>query len=102
MITNDDHLSGDAGRQNPGDLKLLLELAKKGCPTFYSVFTLVYPEFHAKLCSQAPRLNPDDLTVCAYTRLGFSTLQIAYYSKSTIRAIDSRKYRIRRNLNVPK
>lgn len=84
------------------DVKLVLKLATEGHPSFYSIFKKVYPEFNSKLRSLAPSLNPEDMAVYAYTRLGFRTLQIAYYRKTTIRAIESRKYRIRKRINIPK
>jgi len=87
---------------NDLDLKLVLKLATEGHPSFYPVFKKVLSEFDSKLRSLSPSLNPEDLEVCAYTRMGFRTLQIAYYKKTTTRAVESRKYRIRKRINIPK
>lgn len=111
MKENNDHLLGDRNELNNNgksphsnlhQFKLVVELAKKGCPSFYPAFAFIYPEFDKKLRGSAPCLKLEDLAICAYTKLGFRTLQIAYFINTSDRAIDSRKYRIRKKLNVPK
>lgn len=90
------------GVPNEAPLALVIELAEKGCPAFYSAFALVYPQFDEKLRATGPSLRPEDLAICAYTKLGFQTKQIAQFKKLSIRAVDSRKYRIRKILGIEK
>lgn len=50
---------------------------------------------------RAPSLVTSDLLICAQLRLGFYTKEIARYTKNSVRAVEGKKYRIRKKLNIP-
>lgn len=78
----------------------LEQLAKEGNPAFLIEFKKYYPDFYDKLIGLNLRIN-GDLKFCALIRLNFSTAEIADFTKSSIRAVESRKYRIRKRLEIP-
>ncbi|AWW29714.1 hypothetical protein DN752_06010 [Echinicola strongylocentroti] len=80
------------------DLKALIE---KGDLYFLSEFNEIYPNFITMIKNTSSKLNAMDIKFCVLLRMGFCTKEIARITKSTIRAVQSRKYRIRRRLNVP-
>lgn len=79
----------------------LLNLAFSNDPRFLGVFTELQPNFVNKLIEKAPQLTASELTLSAYLRLGLTTKEIARYTKSSVRAVESRKYRLRKKLDIP-
>ncbi|MCV9934302.1 hypothetical protein OIU80_18645 [Flavobacterium sp. LS1R47] len=80
------------------DLKLLV---MEGSPLFFAKFKEMYPEYIDKIIKITPTIVSSELRFCALLKLGFSTNEIAIYTKSTIRAVQSKRYRLRKKLNVP-
>ncbi|MBB4805930.1 tetratricopeptide (TPR) repeat protein [Chryseobacterium defluvii] len=78
----------------------VIELAKKNSPEFITRFIEVYPEFYRALLKIYPDINPETLKFCALLRLNFSTKEIAEYNFITPRAIQLRKNRVRKKLNI--
>ncbi|KMQ68702.1 hypothetical protein ACM39_05245 [Chryseobacterium sp. FH2] len=75
-------------------------LAKKNKPEFIARFIEIYPEFYQALLKVYPDINPETLKFCALLKLNFSTKDIAEYNFITPRAIQLRKNRIRKKLNI--
>jgi len=86
---------------NEEALKDLIALAMVNDARFLIKFKELHPLFTQKLVERAPGLTTSDLIVCAHMRLGFYTKEIARYTKSTVRSIEQRKYRIRKKLDIP-
>ncbi|GGH06378.1 7TM-DISM domain-containing protein [Pedobacter zeae] len=84
----------------PLSLKALIELAHSGDPSFMKRFNETEPVFIEKLLQIAPQLLPAELVLCAYIRLNFDTKEIARSCKLSVRAVESRKYRIRKKLGI--
>ena len=78
----------------------VITLAKKNSPEFVTRFIEVYPEFYHALLKIYPDINTENLKFCALLRLNFSTKDIADYNFITIRAIQLRKNRLRKKLNI--
>lgn len=78
----------------------VLELAKTDDPAFLARFKEVYPEFYNKLASNYPNLTISQLRFCAMLKLNFSTKEIAHYHHTTIRGIQNKKNRLRKELNL--
>ncbi|NLN33677.1 MAG: hypothetical protein GX159_08800 [Flavobacteriaceae bacterium] len=76
-------------------------LAKENNPVFFTRFSEVYPEFINKLLKINPKLQLSELTLCAYIYLNFSTKDIAEYTFTSPRTVQTRKYNIRKKLEVP-
>lgn len=82
-------------------LNEIIQLAINDNPVFYVKFQDVYPEFIETIKSKAPSLVLSELKCCALLKLNFSTKEIARFTNSTVRAIEQRKYRIRKKLDIP-
>ncbi len=89
------------GEDNYEKLNEIIQLAINDNPVFYIQFKEVYPEFIGTLKSKAPSLVLSELKCCALLKLNFSTKEIARFTNSTVRAIEQRKYRIRKKLDIP-
>ncbi|MBE8713845.1 hypothetical protein C4F49_09145 [Sphingobacterium sp. KB22] len=81
------------------EINFLNNLVKRNDPSFILKFHEVFPEFSRNVneISQVP-LTHSEIEICAYTKLNFSTKEIALYRKDTIRSVENRKYRIRKKL----
>ncbi|MCU7615812.1 tetratricopeptide repeat protein [Chryseobacterium sp. PBS4-4] len=78
----------------------VLELAKNDDPAFLARFKEVYPEFYCKLTSAYPDLTISQLRFCAMLKLNFSTKEIAHYHHTTVRGVQTKKTRLRKQLNL--
>lgn len=79
----------------------LLYIAQHRPSEFPQKFSAVYADFVDKLLEIEPNLVSTELTFCAYLRLKFSTKEIASIMHVTPKAIQNRKNRIRKKLNIP-
>ncbi len=84
-----------------GTTVALDRLVREGNPAFLIEFKKQYPDFYNRLLTCNPEIG-NDMKFCALIRLNYTTAQMAEYTKSTIRAVESRKYRLRKKLNIPK
>ncbi len=80
-------------------IQRLIQMVVHNDPSFFSSFSEVYPFFFKNILNLAPNLSVSELECCAWIKLGFSTKEIAKYKFLSIRAIEARKYRIRKKLN---
>lgn len=76
-------------------------LAKENSPEFLSKFKEAYPGFYQSILHIEPNLKNSELIFCAYLKLNFGTKEIATYTFVTPRAIQIRKNRLRKKLNIP-
>lgn len=81
-------------------LNLLIDLAEKEDPSFYFKFNEVFPGFSDKLLKISPKLTQSDLEYCAMMKLNFDTKKIASIKRLSIGAVESKKYRIRKKLDI--
>ncbi|MFP3593499.1 tetratricopeptide repeat protein [Chryseobacterium sp. SIMBA_038] len=79
----------------------LSKLAMTNDPFFLTRFKEVYPEFYETLTTKYPNLSANDIKFSAFLRLNLSTKTIAQYKNISIRTIESRKYRLRKKLDLP-
>lgn len=82
-------------------LDVIVALAKSNSPEFLVLFQEVYPQFVRELKQLNPQISNSEIAFCAYAFLNFSTKEIADYTHVTIRAIQVRKNRIRKNSTYP-
>ncbi|MBP2616976.1 tetratricopeptide repeat protein [Chryseobacterium jejuense] len=78
----------------------VIQLAKSDDPAFLPRFKEVYPDFYKKLSETYPFLTSGQLKFCALLRLNFSTKEIAHYNHLTIRGIEIKKNRLRKQLDI--
>ena len=92
-------------RQEPvssEDINYLKNLAENNDPLFMKKFKEYFVDFTDCLEKNSETaLNSAELEVCAFTKLGYTTKEVAYYRGDSIRSVENRKYRIRRKLNLP-
>jgi hypothetical protein len=60
-----------------------------------------YPEFKEKLLKINPNLLSSDIEFCGFLKILLTNQQISEAKKISKRAIDSKKYRLRKKLNIP-
>lgn len=81
-------------------LKELTKLAQERDPCFMEKFRESDADFINELLRLSPQLLIAELELCAYMRLNFDTKQIARACKLSVRAVESRKYRVRKKLGL--
>ncbi len=79
----------------------VVQLAKANDSSFLSRFMEVYPEFSGRLKETYPALQSSELTFCAMLFLNFSSKDIAEFTFVTPKAVQNRKNRLRKKLNIP-
>ncbi|RKS97586.1 hypothetical protein [Chryseobacterium defluvii] len=91
-------------KQPEKDVQLIRELIKlvqSKDKSFHLKFSEAFPEFDQKLLQINPALTHSDLEYCALMKLKFETKEIAQYKNVTINSVESKKYRLRKKLNIP-
>jgi DNA-binding NarL/FixJ family response regulator len=56
--------------------------------------------FFKKLMEQFPHLTTNDLRLCSYLRMNFSTKEIARLLNNSTRAVEISRYRLRKKMNL--
>jgi len=79
----------------------LIDLAKSNNPEFLTLFAELYPQFIQALKILDPNIRTTELEFCAMAFLNFSTKNIAEYTFVTVRAVQVRKNRLRKKLEIP-
>ena len=57
-------------------------------------------DFFTKISSNFPLLKDSEIIICYYLFTGFKSKEIAVFLNTSIRAIESKRYRIRKKMNV--
>ncbi len=78
----------------------LIALAKQSDPSFMLKFRDSFPNLYDALILKYPDLNLNDMKLCAFLKLNFSNKQIADYDHISVRTAESKKYRLRKKLNL--
>ncbi|WP_288446324.1 Two component regulator three Y domain-containing protein [uncultured Chryseobacterium sp.] len=79
----------------------ILSLAENNSPMFFEKFQVFFPHFIPGILKINPNLIHSELYFCALMKLDFDTKKIAQCTNNSIRAVESKKYRIRKKLNIP-
>ena len=95
-IVESDNDNIDIDRQN-----YLKSLIKNDYPIFYDQFKNHYPIFIDKIEKLGSNLVLEEMKIIALLYLNYSTKEIATISNSTLRAIEAKKYRIRKKMQIP-
>lgn len=67
---------------------------------FEENFNLVYNNFSKKMMSKYPDLNKGDLKLCIYLRMGLSSKEMASLLNTSVRSIETARYRLRKKLGI--
>lgn len=79
----------------------LTQMAKDNNPAFYLHFKNAFPEFVQALLLVDPQLKTSDLEYCALIRLNFDTKKIAVFKNTSVKAVENKKYRLKKKLQIP-
>lgn len=83
-------------------LKDLLNTISLSDILFLEKFQLAFPSFRQRLYNHTiVNLTTSELTLCGMLKLGLSTKEIATYTNTSIKSVESRKYRLRKKLHIP-
>jgi len=88
------------GYEDHKKLDQIIELAENNNTAFYLKFQEIFPDFNQKLLNINQRLTQSDLEYCAMMKLNFDTKKIAIIKKTSVGAVESKKHRIRKKLNI--
>ncbi|WP_184550483.1 tetratricopeptide repeat protein [Mucilaginibacter sp. FT3.2] len=83
------------------ELKGIVQLAVNNNPAFFTKYNEFDPLFSKKLLAEAPTLTAIELEFCLFFKLSFETKEIARYNRLSVRAVEGKKYRIRKKLSIP-
>ncbi|REC48914.1 helix-turn-helix transcriptional regulator [Chryseobacterium pennipullorum] len=82
------------------NIQEILSLAESNSPVFFEKFQVFFPHFIPELLVINSNLIHSELYFCALMKLDFDTKKIAQCTNNSIRAVESKKYRIRKKLNI--
>lgn len=69
---------------------------------FLEKFQRIFPYFKKNLFDNTGvSLSASELTLCAIMKLGLTTKEISIHTNASLKAIEGRKYRLRKKLNIP-
>lgn len=69
---------------------------------FLEKFQRIFPYFKKNLFDDTGvSLSTSELTLCSIMKLGLTTKEISIHTNASIKAIEGRKYRLRKKLNIP-
>ncbi len=81
-------------------VKELVALAKKNDLAFLPTFNKVFPHFRDTLLKRHPKLTTNDIKFCALIKLNFTSKEIAQYTFVSIKTVESKRYRLRKKLEL--
>lgn len=96
-----DSSTENAKMSNEFNIEEIITLAMNDETAFYVKFQEAFPSFKKKLTDIAPSLVASELKFAAYLKLDFSAKEIARYTNISVRAVEAKKYRLRKKLNIP-
>ena len=76
--------------------KQLMSLGKSDWVEFKNHFDWAYPNFSMNF-QKLIQSNYSDLRLCAYLKSGQTTKEVAQFTGLSVRSIESRRYRLRKN-----
>ncbi|AZA53963.1 helix-turn-helix transcriptional regulator [Chryseobacterium sp. G0201] len=79
----------------------LYELAMSKNSLFITYFKSEFPDYFNNILQTHPNLISSELEICALIKINLSTKEIAMATNTTVRAVENKKYRIRRKFNLP-
>ncbi|AZA53967.1 helix-turn-helix transcriptional regulator [Chryseobacterium sp. G0201] len=79
----------------------LYELAMSRNSLFITYFKSEFPVYFENILKTCPNLISSELEICALLKLNLSTKEIAQATNTTVRAVENKKYRIRKKFNLP-
>ena len=69
---------------------------------FQIQFSLAYPDFIERLKRNYPKLRSGDVKLCCYLKMNMNTKEIAKITSLSVRAVENKRYRLRKKLDLKK
>lgn len=85
---------------NTDEIDEIYKLAETNSTLYFDKFCTLFPNFKNTLVKINPELNFSELHFCSLIKLNFDTKKIAQILNLTVRAVESKKYRLKRKLNL--
>jgi len=92
------------GDNNDTEKQLLQEVinaAKNNSDDFTKLYSQLHPDFFSNLLKIDNSLKISELKFCALLSLFFTTKEIANYTHTSVRTVQTRKYQLRKKFNIP-
>ena len=67
---------------------------------FLAQFSTAYPDFIDCLTEKYPKLRSGDIKLCCYLKMNMNTKEIAKVSGLSVRAVENKRYRLRKKLEL--
>ena len=67
---------------------------------FLTQFSTTYPDFIDCLTEKYPKLRSGDIKLCCYLKMNMNTKEIAQVSGLSVRAVENKRYRLRKKLEL--
>ena len=67
---------------------------------FLTQFSTAYPDFIDFLTEKYPKLRSGDIKLCCYLKMNMNTKEIAKVSGLSVRAVENKRYRLRKKLEL--
>lgn len=78
----------------------IIELAKRNDPSFLKRFQELYPEAVSSFLQKHPDITKSEHILCAMIFLHLSSKEIASYTSVEHRTVQTKKYRLKKKLNL--
>lgn len=88
----------DSLNKHAEKLQELYRIAIEDNEVFFNLYIKAFPDFHESMKKLG--LTNSEIEICAMTKLSIDTKQIARIKNLTVRSVESKKYRIRKKLNL--
>ncbi len=83
------------------DIEKLIKMAITNTPTYFEEFCLHFPTFKSSLTEKYPEISLSDMDFLSLMKLNFDTKKIAQVRNLSVRAVESKKYLLKKKLHVP-
>jgi hypothetical protein len=85
---------------NSEDIIEIYKLAETNSPFYFEKFCFYFPNFENAVLAINPNLCFNELYFCSLIKLNFDTKKIAQILNFTVRSVESKKYRLKKKLNL--
>lgn len=82
------------------NIEEIYKLAETNSPLYLEKFNVFFPTFKDQLLHLSPNLSQNEIHFCTLIKLNLETKKIAQILNQTVRSVESKKYRLKKKLNL--
>lgn len=82
------------------NIEEIYKLAETNSPLYLEKFNVFFPTFNDQLLHLCPNLSQNEIHFCTLIKLNLETKKIAQILNQTVRSVESKKYRLKKKLNL--